>query len=88
MTILRIQIGYQRFPELNLSFMLMLVRACRLVPGLKLDLARRWDLCAIRRNVRGMRPAPGTERAAYCEEGCWEGGTSLCLTVNWLSKIS
>jgi len=29
MTILRIQIGYQRFPELNLSFMLMLVRACR-----------------------------------------------------------
>ena len=25
------------------------------------------------RNVRGMRPAPGTERAAHCEEGCWEG---------------
>jgi hypothetical protein len=25
-------------------------------------------------NVRGLRPAPGTERAAHCEEGCWEGG--------------
>jgi len=46
------------------------------------------EVCAeYTRNVRGMRPAPGTERAAYCEEGCWEG-TSLCLTVNWLSKIS
>jgi hypothetical protein len=28
MTILRIQIAYQRFPELNLSFVRMLVRAC------------------------------------------------------------
>ena len=24
------------------------------------------------RNLRGMRPAPGIERAANCEEGCWE----------------
>ena len=48
MTILRIQIGYQRFPELNLSFMLMLVRACRFTPGsdyLQLD-SRGAEICA------------------------------------------
>jgi hypothetical protein len=69
MTILRIQIGYQRFPRLNLSFMLMLVRACRFVRPCAAPLR------SARRNidVRGMRPAPGIERAAYCEEGCWDG---------------
>jgi len=28
MTILRIQLAYQRFPRLNLSFLRILVRAC------------------------------------------------------------
>ena len=31
------------------------------------------EICAPYIDVRGMRPAPGTERAAYCEEGYWEG---------------
>ena len=82
MTILRIRMEYQRFPKLNLSFMLMLVRACRFVLGLlaaniliKRTISRgAIEICApYVKTCEECGPPRGTERAAYCEEGCREG---------------
>ena len=43
----------------------------------------------MRQNARGMRPAPGTERAAYCEEGCREGDEPVprYLTINGYQRF-
>ena len=56
--------------------MLMLVRACRFTPGsdyLQLD-SRGAEICTpYVETYEECGPPRGTERAAYCEEGCWEG---------------
>ena len=82
MTILRIKIAYQRFPRLKFDIHAH-VGMCLPIREI---LRGAVELRAINRLARNAA-RPGDERAAKCKEGCWRGA-SLCLTVNWLSKIS
>jgi hypothetical protein len=75
MKILRIQIAYQRFPKLNLSFLRMLVRAC--LDELFLLLARLV--------LQRMRPTPGRGWAAHCEDGWGTAYPSLVRLPELLS---